>query len=112
MATNGMGVAMGDAGSSRAPVTGGLGFIGTAVQLCSGGYQVRHLAHADDIAAGIFTAWRPGFTRPLILGAGESVPAVIVDIPADQAVGYKPTHDLKSGPATVWPEFAGAEKAQ
>jgi UDP-glucose 4-epimerase len=34
------------------------------------------------------------------------MPAVIVDISAARALGYRPTHDLKSGLATVWPEFA------
>ncbi len=114
---------------------------GTGVQVHGDGTQLRDLVHVDDIVAGIFTAWRSGFTGPLILGAGESVtvndmlaaarsvtgaeipvehvpakpgemPAVIVDISAAQAVGYQPTHDLESGLATVWPEFAGAETAQ
>ena len=31
---------------------------------------------------------------------------VIVDISAAQALGYEPAHDLKSGFATVWPEFS------
>jgi hypothetical protein len=35
------------------------------------------------------------------------MPAVIVDVSAIRALGYKPAHDLKSGIATVWPEFAG-----
>jgi UDP-glucose 4-epimerase len=39
------------------------------------------------------------------LKPGE-LPAVIVDISAAQAVGYEPAHDLKSGFATVWPEFS------
>jgi UDP-glucose 4-epimerase len=34
------------------------------------------------------------------------MPAVIVDISAARALGYRPAHDLKSGLATVWPEFA------
>jgi UDP-glucose 4-epimerase len=34
------------------------------------------------------------------------MPAVIVDISAARALGYRPTHDIKSGLATVWPEFA------
>jgi UDP-glucose 4-epimerase len=33
------------------------------------------------------------------------MPAVIVDISAARALGYQPTHDLKSGIATVWPEW-------
>jgi nucleoside-diphosphate-sugar epimerase len=85
--------------------------------------------------AGILLAWRASCRGPLILGAGEPVtvndiiaaaravtgapipveyipakqgemPAVIVDISAARALGYQPTHDLKSGLATVWPEFA------
>jgi UDP-glucose 4-epimerase len=88
----------------------------------------------DDIVAGMFLAWRARFSGPLILGLGESVsvndmvdaargvtgceipvqnvppkpgemPAVIVDISAARALGYEPAHDLKSGFATVWPEF-------
>jgi UDP-glucose 4-epimerase len=99
------------------------------------GTQVRDLVHVDDIVAGILLAWRTGFRGPLIPGTGESVtvndiiaaaravtgapipadhvpakpgemPAVIVDISAARALGYQPTHDLKSGLATVWPEFA------
>jgi UDP-glucose 4-epimerase len=107
------------------------------VQVFGDGTQVRDLVHVDDIVAGIFTALRSGFTGPLILGAGESVtvneivdaarsvtgkeipvenipakpgemPAVIVDISAAKALGYSPAHDLKSGLATVWPEFSEA----
>jgi len=107
---------------------------GTAVQVYGDGTQVRDLVHVDDIVAGLFLAWRARFSGPLILGAGESVsvndmidaargvtgceirvqnvppkpgemPAVIVDISAARALGYEPAHDLKSGLATVWPEF-------
>jgi UDP-glucose 4-epimerase len=110
---------------------------GQGVQVFGDGTQVRDLVHVDDIVAGIFTALRSGFTGPLILGAGESVtvneivdatrsvtgkeipvenipakpgemPAVIVDISAAKALGYSPAHDLKSGLATVWPEFSEA----
>jgi UDP-glucose 4-epimerase len=110
---------------------------GTGVQIYGDGTQVRDLVQVDDIVAGIFTAWRSRCTGPLILGAGESVPvndilaaarivtgaelpaentppkagempAVIVDISAARALGYKPEHDLKSGLATVWPEFSEA----
>ena len=112
---------------------------GRGVQVFGDGTQVRDLVHVDDIVAGIFTALRSGFSRPLILGAGESVtvneivtaarsvtgadipveniaakpgemPAVIVDISAAKALGYSPAHDLKSGMATVWPEFSEAAK--
>ena len=108
---------------------------GRGVQVYGDGTQLRDLVHVDDIVAGILLAWRSGYRGPLILGAGESVtvndiiaaaravtgepipaehvppkpgemPAVIVDISAARALGYRPTHDLKSGLATVWPEFA------
>jgi UDP-glucose 4-epimerase len=112
---------------------------GTGVQVYGDGNQVCDLVHVDDIVAGMFAAWRAGFSGPLILGAGESVtvndivdgarsvtgrdipvqhvapkpgemPAVIVDISAARALGYAPAHDLKSGLSTVWPEFSEAEK--
>jgi UDP-glucose 4-epimerase len=89
----------------------------------------------DDIVAGLMAAWRSGHTGPLILGSGESVtvnqilaaaravtgaplpaehvpakpgemPAVILDISAARALGYRPAFDLKAGLATVWPEFS------
>jgi UDP-glucose 4-epimerase len=110
---------------------------GTGVQVYGDGTQVRDLVHVDDIVAGLFLAWRSGFSGPLILGAGESVsvndmvdaargvtgreipvqnvapkpgemPAVIVDISTARVLGYEPAHDLKSGLATVWPEFSEA----
>jgi UDP-glucose 4-epimerase len=34
------------------------------------------------------------------------MPAVVLDISAARALGYEPRHDLASGLATVWPEFA------
>lgn len=112
---------------------------GAGVQVYGDGTQVRDLVHVDDVVAGMFAAWRAGFTGPLILGGGESVsvndmvaaargvsgcdipvqhiapkagemPAVIVDISSAQALGYAPTHDLKSGLSTVWPEFSEAAK--
>lgn len=108
---------------------------GHGVQVYGDGTQIRDLIHVDDIVAGILLAWKTGYRGPLILGAGESVtvndiilaaravtgepipvenipakpgemPAVIVDIAAARALGYQPVHDLKSGLATVWPEFA------
>jgi UDP-glucose 4-epimerase len=110
---------------------------GAGVQIYGDGTQVRDLVQVDDIVAGILAAWRARCTGPLILAAGESVsvndivaaargvtgaelpvrhtpaqagemPAVIVDISAAQALGYQPRHDLKSGLATVWPEFSEA----
>jgi UDP-glucose 4-epimerase len=112
---------------------------GRGVQVYGDGTQVRDLVHVDDIVAGVFTALRARYTGPLILGAGESVtvneivaaarsvtgaeipvenvppkpgemPAVILDISAARALGYRPEHDLKSGMATVWPEFSEAAK--
>jgi UDP-glucose 4-epimerase len=112
---------------------------GHGIQVHGDGKQLRDLVHVDDIVAGTFAAWRTGHTGPLILGAGESVsvndilaaaravtgaelpaehvpakpgemPAVIVDISAARALGYQPVHDLKSGLATVWPEFSEAAK--
>jgi len=112
---------------------------GKGVQVYGDGSQLRDLVHVDDIVAGIFTAWRSGHDGPLILGSGESVtvndivaaaravtgaelpaehiapkpgemPAVIVDISAARALGYKPGHDLKAGIATVWPEFSETAK--
>jgi UDP-glucose 4-epimerase len=107
---------------------------GRGVQVYGDGTQVRDLVHVDDVVAGALLAWRSGATGPLILGSGESVsvndiilaarevtgaplpvenvpakrgemPAVILDISAAQALGYKPVFDLKSGLATAWPEF-------
>src|SRR5258708_39676152 len=45
----------------------------SGVQVYGDGTQVRDLVHVDDIVAGLFLAWRAGFSGPLILGAGESV---------------------------------------
>jgi UDP-glucose 4-epimerase len=110
---------------------------GHGVQVYGDGTQVRDLVHVDDIVAGTLAAFRTAYSGPLILGSGESVsvndilaaaravtgadlpaehvqakpgemPAVIVDITAARAVGYEPAHDLKSGLATVWPEFSEA----
>jgi UDP-glucose 4-epimerase len=112
---------------------------GTGVQVYGDGTQIRDLIHVDDVVAGLFAAWRAGYSGPLILGAGESVtvndmvdtarlvterdipvehvpakpgemPAVIVDISAARALGFAPTHDLKSGMSTVWPEFSEAAR--
>jgi UDP-glucose 4-epimerase len=117
----------------RAAVSGG------GIQVYGDGNQIRDLVHVDDIVAGLMLAWRTRYTGPLILGAGESVtvneiltaarsvtgaelpgdqipakpgemPAVIVDISKARALGFEPQHDLKSGLATVWPEFSEAGK--
>lgn len=111
---------------------------GLGVEIYGDGTQVRDLVHVDDIVAGLFAAWDARATGPLILGAGESfpvndilaaarsvtgaplparhippkpgeMPAVIVDISRARSIGFEPQHDLKSGLATVWPEFAEAE---
>jgi UDP-glucose 4-epimerase len=111
---------------------------GHGVEIFGDGTQVRDLVHVDDIVAGLFAARDARCTGPLILGAGESfpvndilaaarsvtgaplpakhippkpgeMPAVIVDISRARSIGFEPQHDLKSGLATVWPEFAEAE---
>jgi UDP-glucose 4-epimerase len=111
---------------------------GRGVEIYGDGTQLRDLVHVDDIIAGLFAAWDARCTGPLILGAGESfpvndilaaarsvtgaplpakhvppkpgeMPAVIVDISRARSIGFEPQHDLKSGLATVWPEFAEAE---
>jgi UDP-glucose 4-epimerase len=38
------------------------------------------------------------------VGNGE-MPAVVLDISAATALGYRPAYDLESGMATVWPDF-------
>ena len=107
---------------------------GGGVQIYGDGTQVRDLIHVDDIVSALLLVWRRRHTGSLIVAAGESVtvndivaaarsvtgapipaehvpakpgemPAVIVDISAARALGYQPTHDLKSGIATVWPEW-------
>jgi UDP-glucose 4-epimerase len=104
------------------------------VQVRGNGAMLRDVVHVDDIVQGIFIAWHSGHTGPLILAGGKSVtvnemveaarrvtgkpipaenvpvpqgemPAVVVDISAARALGYKPTFDLDTGLATVWPEF-------
>ncbi|MGH3276387.1 MAG: NAD-dependent epimerase/dehydratase family protein [Streptosporangiaceae bacterium] len=111
---------------------------GHGVEIYGDGTQLRDLVHVDDIVAGLLAAWEARVTGPLILGAGESqpvndildaarsvtgaplparhipakpgeMPAVIVNISRARAIGFAPRHDLKSGLATVWPEFAEAE---
>jgi UDP-glucose 4-epimerase len=107
---------------------------GESVQVRGDGTMLRDVVHVDDIVQGIFIAWRSGHTGPLILAGGKSVtvnemvaaarrvtgkpipaenvpvpqgemPAVVVDISAARALGYRPTFDLDAGLATVWPEF-------
>jgi UDP-glucose 4-epimerase len=104
------------------------------VQVRGDGTMLRDVVHVDDIVQGVLAAWRAEHTGPLILGAGTSVsvndmvatarrvtgapipvehvpvgngemPAVVVDISAARAIGYRPVYDLESGMATVWPDF-------
>jgi UDP-glucose 4-epimerase len=107
---------------------------GEGVQVRGDGSMLRDLVHVDDIVQGVMAAWKAGYSGPLILGAGRSVavnemvetarrvtgapipaehvpvgngemPAVVVDISAARAIGYRPVHDLETGMATVWPDF-------
>jgi UDP-glucose 4-epimerase len=107
---------------------------GEGVKVRGDGTMVRDVVHVDDIVQGTLAAWRAGHTGPLILGAGRSVtvndmvtiarrvtgapipaenvpvppgemPAVVLDISAARALGYRPVFDLETGMATVWPDF-------
>jgi uncharacterized protein YbjT (DUF2867 family) len=91
----------------RALVTGASGFIGRRVvrTLLDDGADVTvadKQVFPDDVSRGDGAGYVP--PKP-----GE-MPAVIVDISAARALGYLPTHDLKSGLSTVWPEFSEAAK--
>jgi len=108
---------------------------GEGVQVRGDGTMLRDVVHVDDVVQGIFAAWRGGHHGPLILGSGHSVsvndmvttarlvtgaaiptervpvgpgemPAVVLDISAAKALGYRPAYDLRTGMATVWPDFA------
>jgi UDP-glucose 4-epimerase len=108
---------------------------GEGVQVRGDGSMLRDVVHVDDIVQGIGVAWRARHNGPLILGAGHSVsvsdmvatarrvtgapipaehvpvgpgemPAVVLDISAATALGYRPAYDLEAGMATVWPDFA------
>jgi UDP-glucose 4-epimerase len=107
---------------------------GEGVQVRGDGSMIRDLVHVDDAVGGVMAAWAAGYSGPLILGAGRSVtvnemvttarrvtgaplpvehvpvgngemPAVVVDISAARAIGYRPVLDLETGMATVWPDF-------
>jgi len=107
---------------------------GEGVQVRGDGSMIRDVVHVDDVVQGLFIAWNAGHTGPLILGSGESVtvnqmvetarrvtgrpipaehvpvpsgemPAVVLDISAIRALGYRPQYDLERGMATVWPDF-------
>jgi UDP-glucose 4-epimerase len=113
---------------------------GKGVQVRGDGTMMRDVVHVDDIVGGVTAAWRAGHTGPVIFGSGQSVsvnemveaarivtgapipvehvpagpgemPAVKVDTSVAQGLGYKPAYDLKSGLATVWPEFSGPQEA-
>lgn len=108
---------------------------GTGVQIYGDGTQLRDYVHVDDVVQAVTLAWRTDHRGPLVVGSGRSVsvndlieaaravtgapipaartaakqgemPAVVLDISAARALGYQPRHDLASGLATVWPEFA------
>jgi UDP-glucose 4-epimerase len=107
---------------------------GEGVQVRGDGSMIRDVVHVDDVVQGLFIAWHAGHTGPLILGSGESVtisqmvetarrvtgkpipvehvpvpsgemPAVVLDISAIKALGYRPRYSLERGMATVWPDF-------
>jgi UDP-glucose 4-epimerase len=107
---------------------------GEGVQVRGDGSMLRDVVHVDDIVQGILTAWQGRHNGPLILGSGRSVtvnemvttarkvtgapipgenvpvgngemPAVVLDITAATALGYRPAYDLEAGMATVWPDF-------
>ena len=109
---------------------------GHGVQVRGDGGMVRDVVHVDDVVTGVLAARRSGHTGPVILGSGQSVsvmdmveaarsvtgapipaehvpvgpgemPAVVLDVSVARGLGYAPVHDLKSGLATVWPEFSG-----
>ncbi|MBO0828191.1 MAG: NAD-dependent epimerase/dehydratase family protein [Streptosporangiales bacterium] len=105
------------------------------VEVYGDGEQRRDLVHLDDAAQGIRLALHGKLAGTAIVGSGESVtvnalvaaarrvtgapipvthvaakagemPAVVVDIARSQSCGYEPSHDLDSGLATVWADFA------
>jgi UDP-glucose 4-epimerase len=113
---------------------------GTGVQVYGDGTQLRDYVHVDDVVQAVLVAWRTDHIGPLIVGSGRStsvhdlvaaartvtgapipvehvpakrgeMPAVVLDIAAARKLGYEPRHDLVSGLATVWPDFAPVEVA-
>ncbi len=107
---------------------------GEGVQVRGDGSMTRDVVHVDDVVQGLFIAWNAGHAGPLILGSGQSVTvnemvqtarrvtgkpipaenvpvingemlAVMLDISAIKALGYRPAYDLEKGMATVWPDF-------
>ncbi|HEU5158633.1 MAG TPA: NAD-dependent epimerase/dehydratase family protein [Streptosporangiaceae bacterium] len=110
---------------------------GTGVRVYGDGTQLRDYVHVDDVVQAVTLAWRTDHLGPLVVGSGRStsvndlieaaravtgapiparftaakqgeMPAVVLDISAARRLGYRPHHDLASGLATVWPEFAPA----
>jgi UDP-glucose 4-epimerase len=111
---------------------------GGGVQIYGDGTQLRDYVHVDDVVQGVLLAWRTGHTGALVIGSGRSMsvndlieaareatgapipaehvpakagemPAVVLDIARARSLGYEPRHDLVSGMATVWPDFAPME---
>ena len=111
---------------------------GEGVQIRGDGSMARDMVHVDDAVRGIFAAWDGKHTGPLILGSGRSVsvndmvtaarqvtgapiraehvpadggemPAVVLDISAARALGYRPEYTLEAGLATVWADFDPAQ---
>jgi UDP-glucose 4-epimerase len=109
----------------------------TGVRVYGDGTQLRDYVHVDDVVQAVTLAWHTDHLGPLVVGSGRStsvndlieaaravtgaaipaectaakqgeMPAVVLDISAATALGYRPRHDLTSGLATVWPEFAPA----
>ena len=114
---------------------------GRGVQVRGDGSMRRDVIHVDDLVAGIRAVWQAGHAGPVILGSGQAVsvmdmvetarsvtgeplpveyvpvgpgemPAVVLDVSLARSLGHAPAHDLKSGIATVWPDFAPGRDAQ
>lgn len=113
---------------------------GGGVQVYGDGTQLRDYVHVDDVVQAMLLTWRTAHTGPLVVGSGSStsvndlietaravtgapipveyapakageMPAVVLDISEARALGYEPHHDLRSGMATAWPDFAPVEVA-
>jgi UDP-glucose 4-epimerase len=112
---------------------------GTGVRVYGDGTQLRDYVHVDDVVQAVTLAWQTDHVGPLVVGSGRStsvndlieaaravtgapiptegtapkqgeMPAVVLDISAARALGYRPRHDLSSGLTTVWPDFAPADE--